>query len=122
MTNWSRRGAGYGTTPYKFGRNLPKLVGEFELSMKWSPHHLKRYKDIAVLCMKYGEPGMVSRFEFDDSPEPAKEAAHRAAGDLPGDLERLGPTFVKLGQLLSSRPDLLPARYVQPLARLQDKV
>ncbi|MCM3687126.1 MULTISPECIES: ABC1 kinase family protein [Kocuria] len=35
-------------------------------------------------------------------------------------LEELGPTFVKLGQLVSTRPDLLPARYVQELARLQD--
>lgn len=35
-------------------------------------------------------------------------------------LEELGPTFVKLGQLVSTRPDLLPPRYVQELARLQD--
>lgn len=35
-------------------------------------------------------------------------------------LEELGPTFVKLGQLVSSRPDLLPPRYVQELERLQD--
>jgi predicted unusual protein kinase regulating ubiquinone biosynthesis (AarF/ABC1/UbiB family) len=41
---------------------------------------------------------------------------------LPDDLERLGPTFVKLGQLLSGRADLLPERYLKPLARLQDNV
>jgi predicted unusual protein kinase regulating ubiquinone biosynthesis (AarF/ABC1/UbiB family) len=41
---------------------------------------------------------------------------------LPDDLERLGPTFVKLGQLLSSRADLLPAQFLKPLSRLQDKV
>ncbi|MFI7481859.1 ABC1 kinase family protein [Kocuria sp. M1R5S2] len=35
-------------------------------------------------------------------------------------LEELGPTFVKLGQLVSTRPDLLPPRYVQELTRLQD--
>ena len=44
------------------------------------------------------------------------------AADLPDDLERLGPTFVKLGQLLSSRADLLPERYLKSLSRLQDKV
>src|SRR5262249_26283717 len=44
------------------------------------------------------------------------------AEELPQDLERLGPTFVKLGQLLSSRTDLLPPRYVKALTRLQDKV
>ena len=37
-------------------------------------------------------------------------------------LESLGPIFVKLGQVLSTRPDLLPPEYAQELARLQDKV
>ena len=46
---------------------------------------------------------------------------------LPGDpdavtaaLERLGPAWIKLGQQLSTRPDLLPQRYVKSLARLRD--
>lgn len=37
-------------------------------------------------------------------------------------LEELGPTFVKLGQILSTRPDLLPAHFIAALAQLQDKV
>jgi ubiquinone biosynthesis protein len=37
-------------------------------------------------------------------------------------LEELGPTFVKLGQVLSTRPDLLPPAYIAELARLQDTV
>jgi ubiquinone biosynthesis protein len=37
-------------------------------------------------------------------------------------LEELGPTFVKLGQLLSTRPDLLPPRYIGELIKLQDTV
>lgn len=36
--------------------------------------------------------------------------------------ESLGPTFIKLGQILSARPDLLPAGVAMPLARLQDQV
>ena len=44
------------------------------------------------------------------------------AEELSSDLEALGPTFVKLGQLLSTRPDLLPPAYVESLARLQDDV
>ncbi len=37
-------------------------------------------------------------------------------------LEELGPTFIKLGQVLSTRPDLLPPAYIAELARLQDTV
>ena len=37
-------------------------------------------------------------------------------------LEELGPTFVKLGQVLSTRPDLLPPAYVAELSKLQDAV
>src|SRR6266700_2585096 len=37
-------------------------------------------------------------------------------------LEELGPTFAKLGQILSTRPDLLPPAFVQELSQLQDNV
>ncbi|MDD5014207.1 MAG: 2-polyprenylphenol 6-hydroxylase [Atribacterota bacterium] len=37
-------------------------------------------------------------------------------------LEELGPTFVKLGQILSTRPDLIPLDYIKELQKLQDKV
>lgn len=42
--------------------------------------------------------------------------------ELVADLKDLGPTFVKLGQLLSTRPDILPAPYLNALAELQDQV
>jgi predicted unusual protein kinase regulating ubiquinone biosynthesis (AarF/ABC1/UbiB family) len=71
---------------------------------------------------KYHQPGLTSRFSQDDEPAEANGNGARKGDELPQDLERLGPTFVKLGQLLSSRTDLLPPRYVKALTRLQDKV
>lgn len=46
----------------------------------------------------------------------------QAAARLADDLEAMGPTFVKLGQLLSSRVDLLTPAYIEALSRLQDNV
>jgi ubiquinone biosynthesis protein len=58
-----------------------------------------------------------------------RDIVHRTPGDdagrarrLRGALEELGPTFTKLGQILSTRPDLLPAALVAELADLQDHV
>jgi len=90
--------------------------------MKLSPHYLKRYKDIALLVAKYGEPGMISKFNWGTNQDAINGHSQRDAQELPNDLERLGPTFVKVGQLLSSRADLLPERYLSALSRLQDKV
>ena len=86
------------------------------------PAHLGRYKDIGRLLIKYGRSDLVRQAGLDttllDDVEPA---GARAEGDeLAADLERLGPTFIKLGQLLSTRADLLPPPYLDALARLQD--
>ena len=48
--------------------------------------------------------------------------APQDAERLARDLETRGPTFIKLGQLLSTRADLLPAPYLAALSRLQDRV
>src|SRR5580700_6229355 len=95
-----------------------------KLSLK--PHHLKRYKDIALLFWKYGTSDLAKEFANDAAGE-EKTASPAKPGqptpeELANDLEKMGPTFVKFGQLLSSRPDLLPAPYLKALARLQDKV
>ena len=89
--------------------------------------HLSRYKDIAKLLWKYGRSDLVKQISLDDelAAESGNHAAPRGGNppeQLADDLEAMGPTFVKLGQVLSSRPDLLPAVYLKALARLQDRV
>ena len=47
---------------------------------------------------------------------------HRRANWLVQKIFKLGPTFIKIGQALSTRPDLIPLEYARELAKLQDKV
>jgi ubiquinone biosynthesis protein len=68
---------------------------------------LGHYRDLAWFVAKYG------RADFTHASTPDAEAFAR-------DLEALGPTFIKLGQLLSTRADLLPPSYIEALSRLQD--
>lgn len=90
------------------------------------PERLKRYKDVAKLLIKYGRSDLISAAGLEDSVLPdeiAEEAGAAApAEELAKDLERLGPTFIKLGQLLSTRADLLPGPYLDALERLQDQI
>lgn len=90
------------------------------------PERLKRYKDVAMLLIKYGRSDLISAAGLENSVLPdeiAEEAGARApAEELAADLERLGPTFIKLGQLLSTRADLLPGPYLDALERLQDHI
>ena len=92
--------------------------------MKLDGKHLQRYKQIARLLWKYGRSDLVKQMEVDKQlvDERAAETGHVAPDELAADLEAMGPTFVKLGQVLSSRPDLLPQVYLHALARLQDDV
>ncbi|MGI9167880.1 MAG: ABC1 kinase family protein [Pyrinomonadaceae bacterium] len=86
---------------------------------------MKRYKDVAMLLAKYGRSDLVKQSGLEDSlelEEHAVEVAIPKAEELATDLEKLGPTFIKLGQLLSTRADLLPAPYLIALERLQDQI
>ncbi|MBV9110672.1 MAG: AarF/ABC1/UbiB kinase family protein [Gemmatimonadetes bacterium] len=98
--------------------------------MSLKPEHVKRYRDLAKLMLKYGRSDLVQTAGLEDAllqedapgdtPQDAPNAPQ--ATELADDLEALGPTFIKLGQLLSTRPDLLPEAYTEALTRLQDKV
>ncbi len=94
--------------------------------MNFAPRHLKRYEQVALFLWKYGRSDLVQQMGIPDGLElPAKnatEAGEVGPETLADDLEAMGPTFIKLGQVLAGRPDLLPEAYVKALARLQDKV
>ncbi|MFU8802314.1 MAG: ABC1 kinase family protein [Bradymonadaceae bacterium] len=60
--------------------------------------------------------------EFEESDTLLGEDRSEAAVRFRHVLEDLGPTFVKLGQILSTRPDLIPAEFMEELKKLQDRV
>src|SRR5512140_207766 len=96
--------------------------------MKFSlkPKHLKRYKDIALLLIKHGRSDVVKHAGLHEAlglEASAETIAGKAKADeLAQDLEKMGPTFIKVGQLLSTRADFLPPAYIHALTRLQDKI
>src|SRR5213596_2509697 len=95
------------------------------MGISLKPQHLNRYRQIGWLLAKYGrsdlvkETGLEEALTAEERVTPREEAK---ADDLAADLEKLGPTFVKLGQLLSTRAELLPHAYLDALSRLQHEV
>jgi ubiquinone biosynthesis protein len=96
------------------------------MAISLKPEHLKRYRDMARLFIKYGHSDIVAQSGLDQAlAEDERKEGHPIdpkAEELAADLERMGPIYVKLGQVLSSRPDILPASYVEALTRLQDNI
>src|ERR1700678_2987472 len=95
------------------------------MGISLKPEHLKRYKDISWLLIKYGNSDLIKKAGLEETLTREKQTANNGkpanAEELAVDLEKLGPTFIKLGQLLSTRPDFLPPAYLTALSRLQDK-
>ncbi|MEY2479996.1 MAG: hypothetical protein QOI04_923 [Verrucomicrobiota bacterium] len=95
------------------------------MAISLKPQHLNRYRQIAWLFVKYGRSDLVKQSGLEETLEAEQRVTPKEAAkaeELASDLEKLGPTFVKLGQLLSTRVELLPRAYLDALARLQDKV
>ena len=94
--------------------------------------HLVRYRRIMSVLMKYGFEEVAGLFArrlkvgLGSKGLPTSRMQNLAQTSLPQRVrmaaEELGPTFIKLGQVLSTRPDLIPHDYVSELEKLQDNV
>ena len=96
--------------------------------------HAERYRVIVRTLMRHGLGGLVGPVDvggrirqrlpgLSRPLDPARDALRRSRPvHLREALEELGPAFVKLGQILSTRADLLPPAYIAELERLQDQV
>src|SRR3954467_13349396 len=99
-------------------------------SMLITPKHLPRLAAIVGLFTRYGlrdvarQQGLLALITDDEEelPPDALAERHEHAVGFRKRLVELGPAYVKLGQVLSTRPDLLPAPYIEELERLQDDV
>jgi predicted unusual protein kinase regulating ubiquinone biosynthesis (AarF/ABC1/UbiB family) len=97
------------------------------MALSLKPKHLARYGAVARLLVKHGHGDLVRRAGLAETlagppEEGLDEGSPAAAEELRADLEALGPTYIKLGQLLSTRADLLPVAYLEALEGLQDEV
>ena len=79
-----------------------------------------------VVLVKYGLDYFIDRSKMNLLAKIRKKPKDYQALTLPERLrlalEELGPTFIKFGQILSARPDFLPAAFIKELEKLQDQV
>jgi predicted unusual protein kinase regulating ubiquinone biosynthesis (AarF/ABC1/UbiB family) len=105
----------------RFSRHPERYFEIFRVLRKYRLHHV-----IAELGMSHHHAadddldGLDASNGFVEGTPEHDEDDHGT--QLASALEELGPCFIKLGQLLSTRPDLLPADYIHALSRLQDNI
>src|SRR5215212_6986970 len=81
------------------------------------PHLMARGSKIAAVFARHGLKELFGRPDEEGNVGRARQAKRMREA-----LEELGPTFCKLGQILSTRPDLLPPEFIEELSHLQDNV
>lgn len=95
------------------------------------PRHLRRYHQIAEVLTRHGFGALVAQLGLAQQlnlprrllrQKPLEDSELTLAEHVRLALEELGPTFIKVGQLLSTRSDLIPPAFVTELSRLQDDV
>lgn len=95
------------------------------------PRHIRRYREIAEILADYGFGAILTQLGLSEHLNLPRRILRRRPLDeervsLPRRfrlvIEDLGPTFVKLGQILSTRSDLLPPEFLNELDKLQDDV
>src|SRR5216684_3940954 len=90
--------------------------------------NLGAYRDLLVLFTKYGRKDFRLSFQpeemvvTDAAEEPPEPDVRQRAEAFAKALKAMGPTYVKFGQVLSTRPDIVPPEYIAALESLQDDV
>jgi ubiquinone biosynthesis protein len=94
--------------------------------------HFARYRQIITVLFKYGFEDVLGAFKVDKYLEVILQMISARRKELLNKysrferarmaLEELGPTFIKLGQALSMRPDFISVEFIDELAKLQDSV
>jgi ubiquinone biosynthesis protein len=94
--------------------------------------HANRYRQILTVLFKYGFGDLIDRLKVGQYLELGMQMVSRTRRErvdaltkserVRMALEELGPTFVKMGQVLSTRPDLIPVQFIDELSKLQDEV
>ncbi|MBA2368610.1 MAG: AarF/ABC1/UbiB kinase family protein [Candidatus Protochlamydia sp.] len=85
--------------------------------------NLKHYNDLFKLFYKYWPSELLNEFSSEIN-LPKNEQSSKVTGkadELARDLEKLGPFYIKLGQILSTQSQFLPPEYEEALQKLQDK-
>src|SRR5678810_1290232 len=91
--------------------------------MNDSSSGMGRTAQILKFLLKYRSAGVFTGLDLDAATiEPDATQTEGKPAEFANDLEALGPTFIKIGQALSTRPDMVPAPYLAALERMQDEV